>query len=868
MGKDQARPPRFAILLLKWFCRSAYHPDIEGDLLELFDLNAAQKGSAKARWLFVKEVLFLFRRGLIRSLTNTQKLNTMDMIKHTVLFSIRSFKRYKSSFFINLIGLSSGLACAFLIYLWISDELRVDQFHDNKSLLYQVLTNEPSPAGIATGEATPHLLADALAEEVPEIESSISFSPTPNDLIFSIEDLKLKAQGHFAGADFFKMFSFPLLQGNKNDVLSDKNHIAISESLALKIFNTTEGLMGKTLNWKIQSFSSTGIINGIFKDPTPQSTHQFDYIIHFEQFEDLVKTFVGGLTWETSQPFTYVQIAAGTTAGQVNDKISDFIQQKTGKDRPDLFLRPFADKYLYGNYKNGVQAGGRIEYVRIFSIIAIFILVVACINFMNLSTARASRRLKEVGVKKAIGAQRHSLIFQFIGESMILSFLSMMVAIALILVALPYFNTITGKQLLLEWDTNLMFTALAITLITGLTSGSYPAFLLSGMRPVEILKGKLRNTKKASLARKGLVTFQFIVSVLLIVSVTVIYKQVDFIQSKNLGYNKTQLVSFPKEGKTAENLDLFLEQAAQLPGIRNISAISNNMTQSGNTIGAIDWEGKSPEIQVVFQFIALDFEMLETLETEIFLGRSFSKAYGSDDSKVIINEAAMKTMDMADPIGKTVSLAGQDRQIVGVTRDFHFESLHTKVQPAVMIILPQWTNVLMARLEGDDTHEALNRLSSFYEDFNEGLPLELSFVDDQYQSLYQAELQISTLSRYFAGFAILISCLGLLGLVAFTAERRKKEIGIRKILGSKAGSIALMLSKEFTLTVLTALIIALPISYWVTSDWLSGFEYRIRLEWWFFIVSGFITIAITWLTVGVQTIRASLSNPVASLRSD
>lgn len=867
MAKQKLQPPRFAIALLRWFCRSDYHLDIEGDLLELFELNTAQKGVSKARWIFIKEVLLLFRRGIIRSIIYTQN-NTMNMVKHTILFSFRSFKRYKSSFLINLIGLSSGLACAFLIYLWISDEMQVDKFHENGRLIYQVLTNEQSQSGIVTGEPTPHLLANALEVEIPEIESAISFSPTANDIIFSIDDLKTKAAGHFAGADFFKMFSYPLLVGNPDNVLSDKNHITISESLALRMFNTTDGLIGKTLNWSIQSFRSTGIINGIFKDTPSNSTHQFDYIIHFEQFEDLVRTYVPELTWGTSQPFTYVLLSEETEAGSVNDKISGFIRQKTGNDRPDLFLTPFQDRYLYGNYKNGIQAGGRIEYVRVFSIIASFILIVACINFMNLSTARASRRLKEVGVKKAIGAQRQSLIFQFMGESMILAFLSMLLAVVMIFSALPQFNIITGKELSLDWDSRLILTALSITLLTGLISGSYPAFFLSGMRPVEVLKGKLRNTQKASLARKGLVTFQFIVSVLLIVSVTVIYKQVDFVQSKNLGYNKAQLVSFPKEGKTAENLELFLEQAAQLPGISHISAISNNMTQSGNTIGVIDWEGKSPETDVIFQFIALDFDMLETLETEILTGRSFSKAYATDAAKVIINEAAMNIMDMTDPIGKTVSMNGQGRQIIGVTRDFHFESLHKKVQPAVMIILPQWTNMVMARIEGKDSREAINRLNTFYEDFNDGLPLDLSFVDDQYQSLYQAELQVSTLSRYFAGFAILISCLGLLGLVAFTAERRKKEIGIRKILGSKAGNIALMLSKEFTLTVLFSLVIALPISYWVTDNWLNGFEYRINLEWWFFLASAFITLAITWVTVGIQTIKASLSNPVTSLRSD
>ena len=553
--------PGLPLRLFRWFCRKEYHRDIEGDLMELYELNVAQKGHFKARWILMKEVLLLFRSGIIRRAKQSQKLNTTDMVKHTIKFSFRSYMRYKSSFFINLIGLSTGLACSFLIYLWVNDEMQVDQFHKNGSQLFQVLTNEDSPSGIQTGEATPHLLSEALAEEVAGIEKAISFSPVPNELIISLEDQKFRASGHFADEDFFDMFSFPLLQGNPERVLTDKSSIAISERLAQTLFNGISNVVGQTLKWNLQGFESEGIITGVFQNIPGNSTLQFDYIIHHDQFEDLVKTYVGELTWQTSQPFTYVQLQAGQNTGNVGSQIIDFIQKKTGRETPELILTPFAERYLYGKFENGQQAGGRIEYVRIFTIVAAFILLVACINFMNLSTARASRRLKEIGVKKAMGAGRKSLIFQFLGESVLLSIISTLLALVLVYLVLPNFNLITGKEMVLALDLQLILVILGICLVTGFLAGSYPALMLSAMPSVEILKGKMRNSARAALARKGLVTFQFIVSVILIVSVTVIYKQVDFVQSKNLGYDKSLLVSMPKEGRLATDLDLFLNQA-------------------------------------------------------------------------------------------------------------------------------------------------------------------------------------------------------------------------------------------------------------------------------------------------------------------
>jgi len=856
------------LLLFRWFCRKEYHRDIEGDLLELYELNATERGSAKAKWTLTREVLLLFRSGIVKGAKKRQQLNTTDMVKHTIKFSFRSYMRYKSSFFINLIGLSTGLACSFLIYLWVQDEKRIDHFHEQGERIYQVLTNEDTPSGIYTGEATPHLLADALVEEIPGLSRSISFSPLPNELIFTLEDQKMRASGHFASPDFFEMFTYPLVQGNPATVLSDKANITISEQLAMKLFNGLDNVLGQTLKWNLQGFESQGTITGIFQKPGNNSTHQFDYLIHFEQFEDLVRTYVGELTWETLQPFTYVMLEEGQNPETLSQQIRDFIQKKTGNDSPDLFLASFENRYLYGKYQNGEQTGGRIEYVRIFIIIAAFILVVACINFMNLSTARASRRLKEIGVKKAIGAGRRSLIFQFLSESVLLSLISTLLAIVLVNAVLPGFNRITGKSVFLHWDLQLIMVLSGITLLTGLMAGSYPALMLSAMPSVEILKGKMRNSLKAAMARKGLVIFQFTVSVVLIVSVTVIYKQVEYVQSKNLGYNKEALVSFPKEGRVASELDLFLNQARALPGVQHISAISNNMTRSATTIGQLNWEGKSPDMDVLFQFIALEYGMLETLGVEMVAGRSFSKDFATDDTKVIINQTALALMEMETPIGEFMDVSGQKMEIIGVTQDFHFESLHEVVDPAIMVILPQWTYNVMMRLQPGNHRETLESFSAFFKEFNDGLSPDLKFVDDSYNALYKSEQQVSVLSRYFAGFAILISCLGLLGLVAFTAERKRKEISIRKVLGCGVGRIMYMLSTDFISTLIYAMIVALPVSYFITKSWLDGFEYRINLQWWFFAGAGGLVLLIAWFTVSLQVFRAARVNPVMNLKDD
>jgi len=529
-------------------------------------------------------------------------------------------------------------------------------------------------------------------------------------------------------------------------------------------------------------------------------------------------------------------------------------------------MSPYSGLYLHGNYENGVQSGGRIEYVRLFSVIALFILVIACINFMNLSTAKAAARIKEVGVKKALGAGRKRLAIRYISESMLMTFLSLIAAVAIVGLVLPQFNLITGKQLELRPDARLVVSLLSITLFTGLIAGSYPALYLSGFNPVAVLKGKLNSSVGEVWIRKGLVTFQFTLSIILIVSVLVVYKQIEFVQRQNLGYNKDNVIYFDVEGRVKENPETFLSEIKKIPGIQSAASSTHDMIGHAWST-SIGWEGKEPDENVQTQIMAVNPDFLETLGMEMKTGRFFSRDFPTDSGKIIFNEAAIEAMRLKDPIGKKA----QDSEIIGIVKNFHFESFHVDVQPQLFILhrgkfAP--ANYIMARIAAGREAETLERLDTFYKSYNPGFPLEYTFIDEDYQRQYISEQRVSTLSRYFAGLTIVISCLGLFGLAAFTAERRLKEIGIRKILGSTDFGIVRLLSGDFTKIVLLAIATALPVSYFIARKWLDEFAYRIDLEWWFFVGSGVLALLIAWFTVGLQTVRAARVNPAQCIKDE
>lgn len=847
---NKTNPPKWPLKFFRWFCNPDYVEDIEGDLLERFDRRPS-------KWRFTLEVVKLFRPGLIKNFEGTKKLNYYGMFKHNILISLRNFKRYRNSFLINLTGLASGLAAILMIYLWVSDELKIDKFHANDDRLYQVMGNFHQGDQVSTWNGMPTALSDALRETFPEIEKSIGATDPQWHMQFvvSTEGKKLKPIGRFVDKDFFHMFSYPLIKGERSNVLQNKNAILVSERFAKSLFGTDD-VVGKIVDWQVVDDQRQSIITGVFEAPPGYSTDQFDVLVPFEVYQEN-----NGVNMVNPTSVAYVLLKEGVLLEEMNAKIADFLEQQVPDSNIKLFLKKYSDSYLYGFYENGKEAGGRIEYVWLFSIIAIFILLIACINFMNLSTARASRRLKEVGIKKTVGALRSNLIIQYLSESILLTIISVVLAFGIVWSLLPQFNEITQKSIEFSLNMEILSAALLITLITGLFAGSYPAFYLSGFQPMAILKGKLRGSVGEAFLRKGLVVFQFCISIVLIIAVVVVNKQMQYVQDKHLGYDRSNLVFVENEGNIAKSLDTFLDRLKTIQGVKNASAMTNDIF---NPPGSMDFSWESESTNTFRRYIVYH-NFIETMGLTIKEGRTFSKAQAY--SEIVLNESAANAMGFEEPIGQTAKLWGRDVKVVGVVEDFHYQSLHEESGPLFFHVLPPRIMArIMIRLEPGNQRVTLAKIEDLYDEFSPGLPFEYRFLDDRFNAEYEQEYRVANLSNYFALIAILISCLGLFGLAAFSAERRIKEIGIRKILGSTEFQIVKMLSSDFTKMVLLSIVIALPVSYMFAKNWLENFAFSIELQWWFFVGSGAIALIISWITVGYQTFKAARSNPSDALK--
>ncbi|MCB0631783.1 MAG: ABC transporter permease [Lewinella sp.] len=803
------------------------------------------------------------------------------MLRHNFLITWRGFMRNKTAFFINLTGLSMGLAAALLIYLWVTDEMRMDSFHEQDSRLYQVMHNFEIPQSILTVEITPVPMAEALVEEIPEVEHAVMvndfFNWRNREGILMVGGRRIAAEGRIAGEDFFNVFTYPLLQGVEDQVLRDKQAIVISERLARKLFQTTENIVGQTVEWEYTGFDGVFRVSGIFADPPVQSTEQFDFVMHIDQLKDNDRW---ADRWTGNTGKTFVVLKKGTDVDLFDQKVAKLMASKAASaTNSQFFAQRFSEKYLYGEYENGKIVGGRITYVRLFSIIAVLILLIACINFMNLSTAQASKKMKEIGVKKTLGADRKALAGQFLGESTILVVLSIGMAALIVALLLPQFNTFTGKQLQTNIDGPLLFSVLGIALLTSLVAGSYPAFYLSGMDSLTVLKGKLPTSFSEFWARKGLVVLQFSLSVLFVVGLLVVHQQIQLTKNKNLGYERDNVIRFPwkgelydqwsglgEEGKNNDHFNTFLAGLHNVPGVVSATTMTNNFLDNLPGQSGISWSGEEEEKQFMFQSPIVGYDFIETLGIPMVAGRTFSAARGDDYSKIIINETAQKYMKLEDPIGQEIAMNGGST-IIGVVKDFHYGSLYNGIEPLILRCQPNSSNILV-RIQGGAEKATLEKLGDYYSEFLPGYPFEYNFLDEDYQAQYESENRVAVLSKYFAGLAILISCLGLFGLATFTAERRRKEIGIRKVLGAGVFGIVRLLTTDFTRTVAVAVFVALPLAYLGARNWLANYNDHIELAWWYFALPGLLVLLIAWATVGSQTFLAARVNPVACLKEE
>ncbi len=854
-------PPNFPLKLLRLFCKPEFYPDIEGDLLELYDKRVSTRGRTKASWFLFKDVLLLLRPGIMRTPKVNQKLNYKDMLQHSLLMAFRNFKRYKSAFFINLIGLSTALASVLLILIWINDELNVDKFHALDDRLYQVMGNYEQNNNINTWNGTSALLPEALTE-MPEMELVVGGTDPNWNISFDLtaDGKKTKAIGKYVGKDYFHLFSYELIQGKPAEVLADPSSVVISASLANKLYGGISEAIGKSLEWKFLTIGSPAKITGVFEDPPSSSTDQFEFVLPFALHKR-----IEGAHWESPNAVTYVLLKKHVELEDVNFKLVDFMQSKVEDSNVSLFLKPYSEQYLYNRYENGIQAGGRIDYVNLFSIIALFILIIAVINFVNLSTARVSRKMKEVGVKKVVGARRSTLIAQFLIESIVLSVLATIVAVALAALLLPEFNQITGKVLKLPADLISMLSIAIATIATGALAGIYPAIYLTVFKPASALRSNGGSSGGPTWVRKGLVVFQFALSITLIVAVLVVSRQLQFIQTKHLGYDRENVILFEREGKAAEGLETFLAEIKNVPGVKTASVITNDILSPPGVID-FQWEGQVSS-DVSFSRFIVHYDFIEALGVELIAGRSFSRAF-ANEPQIVLNEKAVEVMGLKEPIGAKAKLWGHDVTIVGVVKDFNYRSLHEAIGPMFFHLDSRFASTVVVKLESGNLQQSLVALESFYKEFNPGYTFDFRFLDQDFQALYDAENKVATLSFYFASIAIIISCLGLFGLAAFTTERRIKEIGIRKVLGSSVTGITKMLSMEFTIMVLIAIAISLPISFILARSWLTNFAYSVELSWWLFASAAIAGLAISWLTIGLQTIKAARSNPVDCLRDE
>ncbi|HEY0656158.1 MAG TPA: ABC transporter permease [Chryseosolibacter sp.] len=785
------------------------------------------------------------------------------MIKNFFIVAIRNFFRQKFYSFINLFGLASGLICALFIYLWVSDELNKDKFPEESEKIFQVIANLQINEGeVLTWTNTPGPLAEFMQENFAEIEQVVRTQPNGNQL-FQYKDNAFLESGFYADPQFFSLFDYKILQGVPNTDTANVSSISISEKLATKLFGN-EDPVGKIVRVNDQSDYQ---VAAVFQNPGTESSLKFDFILPYEIYKKIRGQ---GYNWNNYDHPLYVKLSDPAKATEIAEKVNTERAKAAAADGGSsgfLYFQPFTEHYLNSQFENGKPVGGRIKYVQIFSIVAVFIVIIACINFMNMATAKAAARAKEVGVRKVIGAQKKSLIFQFIAESTLLSFLAMLIAIAVVYLLLPVFNSIVSKEISLQlFEPQFLLIVVSIVVVTGLLAGSYPAFYLSSYQPAQVLKGGSSQARGTSL-RKALVVFQFALTVILIACSLVVYNQIEFIMSKDVGYDRESLVNFSARGKLFNQFEAFKNEALQFPAIKSVAKSNSTLVQVQNQNGSVTWPGKDPNSSIFFRTVVVDYDFIETMGLKLVEGRSFKKEF-QDTATFIVSKRAVEIMGLTDPIGAEMTQWGNKGTIVGVIDDFHSRSMHEAIDPIVLMCRPEWTGNIFVRFDESKTQEAVQHLAGLYKKYNPEYPFTYSFVEDDFERLYNNEKVTGSLALGFTVMAIIISGLGLLGLAAYTAERKRKEISIRKTLGASVTGIVSMMSRDFLLLSLIAAVIGCPVAYFLMDKFLEGYAYHTIPGWELFVMTAVAVLAMSLITVIFQVTKAAIANPVDALRNE
>jgi len=784
------------------------------------------------------------------------------MIKNYLKTTFRNLWKNKGYSLLNIGGLAVGIACAALILLWVEDELTFNHYFSNRANLYKIKDSQTYDGTTYTFDATPGPLAKAMKAEIPGIKNTARTSWGEN-MLFTLNDKIIYEQGMFVDAPFLSMFQLEFVKGSASSAFAQLHSLVITETMADKFFGSTD-VVGKSI--KVDN-KQEYIVSGVIKDLPENVSFRFSWLASFSLFEQ-ENTWLE--QWGNNGIATFVETEPNADVKAINAKLYNFVDSKSEGAAAKMSIYPMNRWRMYDSFENGKEVAGRIKFVNLFSLIAWIILIIACINFMNLSTARSEQRAREVGVRKVMGAGKGKLIGQFLGESLFMAFVSALLAVILIYISLSVFNGIVEKQLEVNMLQPLHLMALIlIAVVCGLIAGSYPAFYLSSFNPVHILKGAKIKNGSAGYVRKGLVVVQFSVSVVLIISTLIIYKQIVHIKSRDLGYNRHNLIYSDLQGKMRQHF-VSIKNDLQATGfVENACLSKSYVLQFGSNTSDFFWEGKDPEKQILISFENTSPEYLQTMGMTLVAGQDFNPDMKADSGNILINEAMAKLMKKKDVVGSIISTNDSKHTVVGVIRDFVYNDMYAPATPLIIFPDTSGTFTLSMRIKaGADYTQAIPAIEKVLKNHNPSYPFEYRFLDLQFDKIFKTETLIGKLAGVFSILAIFISCLGLFGLAAYTAERRTKEIGIRKVLGASTQGLATLLSKDFLLLVALSCLIAFPLAWWIMRDWLQSFAYRIDINWTVFAMSGILAMLIAMLTVSFQAIKASIANPIKSLRTE
>ena len=793
------------------------------------------------------------------------------MLQNYIKTAWRNIKRSKAHSFINVTGLAAGMAVAVLIGLWIYDEVSFDRNFPNYKRIGQVIQNVTNNGEVQTWTSVPYPLAEELRKKYGSDFKRIVMSTGTYPSVLAHDEKRLYKTGGYFEKGALEMFSIPMVQGDWH-ALEDPSSIVISASTARAYFGD-ENPMNKVLKIDQQPGLK---ITGVFKDfPTNSSFAGVDYMVNWEHFANLpdgIKTMED--PWRPNAFNLYIEMNANadfkTASLRIRDAKLRNVNAQLAKKKPALFIQPMREWHLYSEFSNGVNVGGRITYVWMFGIIGLFVLLLACINFMNLSTARSEKRAREVGIRKAIGSLRKQLIIQFFVESILVVLFALVLSLILVQLCLPIFNEVADKKMSILWTNPIFWTlVVAFALLTGLIAGSYPALYLSSFQPVRVLKGVYKAGKAASLPRKVLLVIQFTVSVTLIIGTFVVYQQIQYAKNRPMGYNQNGLVSLPINNEIHKHFAAINQELLNSKTILLLAESGAPPTATYSSTSGISWPGKDPNLSIDFPNVPVSYDYGKTIGWEIKEGRDFSREHLTDSSACILNESAIRFMGLKDPVGQLIKWWNNSLIIIGVVKDLVMQSPYSQVRPTVFYLSNEPGNVMIAKLNPERVaKESIAKIETLYKQNDPTLPFTYEFVDESYAKKFGNEERVGKLAGFFAILAIGISCLGLFGLASFMAEQRTKEIGLRKVLGASVYNVWQLLSKDFVFLVLISFLISAPLTYWLMHNWLQNFDYRATISWWIFVIAGIGSMFITICVVSFQSIKAALANPIKSLRTE